>query len=503
MSTENQPQQNEQNNQALEVWKSKRDYLSNIAITDVLVAMGADANQDRDKNKWKVHGVGNIIVKGTAQTWFDGNAQLGGYGAVSLARHCMGFEKDTEAMKWLGEQFPEYLQEWRADMKIETRDEDDTTESSFTPPERHDDGMDDVRQYLNKKRNLPLSLINREIEAGRLYATRKWDHDEKEYAEAQCVFIGPSSAELRSTDVDGFKGCCEGSDSEKSSYQVMFQQPYEKVVAQTEAAVDALSYHTLHPHQFVVSTNGAGRFPYQYRLTMEAYRNGFQSNWAFDADDAGDLASQRLFNALYLRDVLSEKWGVEPEKIDEWMIQGKVVSLPIPSPHFIFLHGAQEGQDKFKVFEMQRTQQTQEGSKRKKMVTEIVDTGHEAPATIEVSVRKAITGTKDPVAKGLTETFTLTQSDIKAVLDKYQSQRMRPKKAKDWNEILVHAGVERTQQYEQSFGKKKTENKNATSVLVPQSEDKTSEPVIEATPSSQEAPSQHGRKSRFQRTSVS
>ena len=485
------------NNTALDAWKSKREYLSAIAITDVLVAMGADANQDRDKNKWKVHGVGNIIVKPNSQAWLDGNAQLGGHGAVSLVRHCMMFSKDTEAMKWLGEQFPEYLREWSADMKMTTLDEEENNESSFTPPERHDDGIEDVKQYLHKKRNLPLSLINREIKAGRLYATRKWDGDKKEYGEAQCVFIGPSSAELRSTDVDGFKGCCEGSDSEKSSYQVMFNPPHEQVVAQTEAAVDALSYHVLHPHHFVVSTNGAGRFPYQYRLTLEAFRNGFSSKWAFDADEAGDLASQRLFNALFLRDVLAENWGVEPEKIDEWMIQGKVVSLPIQSPHLMFLHGVQEGQDTFKVLELKRTQQTQEGSKRKKMVTELVDTGQDLPPTIEVAVRKNITGTKDPVARGHVETFSLTKQQVIDILNRYLSERARPRKAKDWNEILVHAGVDKIQSYEQSFGKKKEENKDGKKA--PPSQASPQNPSHKEEGLNQEKP----KRGRFQRTSAS
>lgn len=482
----------EPNNEALEKWKLKHEYLSEIPLTDVLNALGADGNQDRDRNKWKIEGVGNIIVK--KQQWLNGNQALSGYGAVSLVRHAMELQKDTEAMHWLVANFPEYAANFSEDMKFTTTKEAEE-ERSFTPPERVDAGLDAVREYLVGMRQIPSALVDREIAEGRLYATQKWDEQrQKHYGEYQCVFIGPSSAEIRSTDPDGFKGCCEGSDSEKSSYQVMFQEPYEKVIVMTEAAVDALSHHALNPHQFVVSTNGAGRFQYQYQLTLEAYRNGFACAWGFDADDAGDLAAQRLFNALFLREALSTKWNVSPEQIDEWMLQGKLVSVPARSPHTMFLQEAlsQPPKEQYAVFKQEKGEIQAPGEK-KKIGMVYKPTGTSAKATVEVKVQKACGGK----TRGAVETFELNAQDIQDIMQRYGAYRPRPQKAKDWNEVWSRKGNAALQEYDQKF-KKKTKK--------PLAAQETAESRQEPH-SIQDAPVQEGKtvtsetqKRRFQRT---
>lgn len=425
---------------ALERWKLKRARLDEIDVSRVLEALGADGNQDGDRKKYKCNGY-NIILKNDS-TWLNGNLGVGNKGAVSLVISLMDWDdeekKDTKAMNWLAEQFPEELQgEWVIN---KSSDDEDEGPKGFRPPERRDDTLDEVREYLINKRGIPASLVEREITQGSIYGTKKWDRDNRKWEEAQCVFIGPSSAEVRSTLPDGHKGCSPGSNTASSGYQVMFRGEHKKIVAQTEAAVDALSFHALNPGVFTISTNGAGRFELQYKLTLEAYRNGFGSQWAYDADDAGDLAAQRQFNALYLRDMLSEKYNVAVEKIDEWILGNKIQFVPSESPHEFFLNDP-EASD-FGVASLVRGKKGEPSSMQ--LTTE------RKPATIVYKVQKVC---EPDLEKGRFE-VELTVQDIKNVLNKYNAKRARPEGAKDWNEVWKRQGHLAVSAYENLFKEK-------------------------------------------------
>lgn len=433
---------------ALERWKLKRAKLDEIEVSRVLEVLGAEGNQDGDRKKWKCNGY-NIILKNDS-TWLNGNLGIGNKGAVSLVISLMDWDdeekKDTKAMNWLAEQFPGELEgDWALSGK--TDDEDDGPKG-FRPPERRDDTLDEVRQYLINKRGLPPSLVEREITQGSIYGTKKWDRDERKWEEAQCVFIGPSSAEVRSTLPDGLKGCCPGSNTASSGYQVMFRGAYDPVVAQTEAAVDALSFHALHPGAFTISTNGAGRFELQYKLTLEAHRNGFGSQWAYDADSAGDMAAQRQFNALYLRDMLSEKYGVAVERIDEWILGNKIQFVPSESPHEFFLNDA-DATD-YQVATLVR------GKKGEAATMQL--TTERKPATIVYKVQKVC---EPDLEKGRFE-IEITPQDIRNVLKKYKAERARPEGAKDWNEVWKRQGHRAVSAYESLFEEKVKPAKVAT-----------------------------------------
>lgn len=431
---------NFQNMDALERWKLKRAKLDEVDVSRVLEALGAEGNQDGDRKKWKCNGY-NIILKNDS-TWLNGNVGQGGKGAVSLVINLMGWEdeekKDTKAMNWLNEQFPEELQgDWALSGKT---DDDDEGPKGFRPPERRDDTLDEVREYLINKRGLPPSLVEREISQGSIYGTKKWDRDDRKWEEAQCVFIGPSSAEVRSTLPDGLKGCCPGSNTISSGYQVMFRGEHKPIVAQTEAAVDALSFHALNPGVFTISTNGAGRFELQYKLTLEAHRNDFGSHWAYDADTAGDLAAQRQFNALYLRDLLSEKYGVAVERIDEWILGNKIQFVPSESPHEFFLNDPEA-----KDYEVATLVRGKKGEAATMQVTT-----ERKPATIVYKVQKVC---EPDLEKGRFE-VELTPQDIKNVLRKYNAVRARPEGAKDWNEVWKRQGHRAVSGYESLFEEK-------------------------------------------------
>lgn len=478
--TTNVTEKNYQNMDALERWKLKRAKLDEIEVSRVLEVLGAEGNQDGDRKKWKCNGY-NIILKNDS-TWLNGNLGIGNKGAVSLVISLMDWDdeekKDTKAMNWLAEQFPGELEgDWALSGK--TDDEDDGPKG-FRPPERRDDTLDEVREYLINKRGLPPSLVEREITQGSIYGTKKWDRDERKWEEAQCVFIGPSSAEVRSTLPDGLKGCCPGSNTASSGYQVMFRGAHQPVVAQTEAAVDALSFHALHPGAFTISTNGAGRFELQYKLTLEAHRNGFGSQWAYDADSAGDMAAQRQFNALYLRDMLSEKYNVAVERIDEWILGNKIQFVPSESPHEFFLNDVDAGD--YEVATLVR------GKKGEAATMQL--TTERKPATIVYKVQKVC---EPELEKGRFE-IEISAQDIRNVLKKYKAERARPQGAKDWNEVWKRQGHRAVSAYESLFEEKVKPAKAEPKVEEAQQPAKLDQPKIEgASETSAQRPSRFAR----------
>jgi hypothetical protein len=272
-----------------------------------------------------------------------------------------------------------------------------------------------------------------------LYAYRLYDEKSQHfYGEPRAVFIGPSSAEIRSVEPDGFKGSSPGSDSDNSGYQVPFLNPaqHEKVVGLTEAAVDACAYHALNPNRWCLSTNGAGRFGLQYRITLECSRNGFSTDHAYDADFAGDLAAQRIVNALFLRDRLAQEWSTTPEAIDVLLLKNRILSVPADSPHELFL--LDPDQSDYPVF-THRVEKGEDG----RVTTVAEDSGTRAPATISVKIPKTF-GT---LKRGRLS-FTLTPEEIKKVLDTYSVRRSRPLGGKDWDEIWKRKGPEAVAAYE-------------------------------------------------------
>ena len=408
-----------EDNPALQRWMERRDRLAAIPLAEVLEALGGSPNR-RDRNKWKIEGVGNIVFKG--QRWLNGNTNESGFGSVSLVRHVNAEEKDTAAMNWLAQRYPSYLEgEWVPPVEEEEK------ETGFTPPERSDQALPDIRDYLVGRRGLPAELVDAEIAAGRIYATdyRSRDDETGEWSsDLRAVFVGPSSAELRSTNAEGFKGCCPGSDSERSGYQVMFRGESDRHLGLVEAAITALSYNAMHPGRYSFSTNGAGRFHLNYRLTLEAWRNGFSTDLALDADQAGDQGAQLVFNALALRDRLAEQAGVAPEQVDEWFLTNKITFSAMVSDHHLFLSQPprQGQQDQWAVLDSQVDPE----DRSKHIVT---DTGTSAPATVAYRVNKAC----GPIKAARYE-LTLTPDEIQQVQDAYRVARDRPVLGNDWND---------------------------------------------------------------------
>lgn len=404
-----------------------------IQLTEVLDSLGAHHNQDGDPNKSKIDAVGNIIFKG--QRWQNANNEAAkGYGGPSLVTHALGLPNQVEGLRWMIKEFGE---EFGDDL---VSDEIDEGPKDFSPPERFPDIADRVADYLITDRYLPSALVHSLIEEGNVYGSHPWYEKGQRYITnvTRCVFLGPASAELRDTTADGFKGCCDGSQTDSSGFSVRPHPgaPAENIVAMTEAAIDAISYRALFPGRFVMSTNGAGRFMLQYRIAREAVSRGLGVRMALDADMAGDVPAQKIFNAFYVRKALSHHLKVAEAQVDKWIEDGDLVIAVDRSPHHLFFnHGWEPELDVCEV----RQVPTPTGSK---------DVWEPNGETARPSIRLQITRNLHEKLQRGSITLTVSQAGFNYVVETLNVKRERPVNTKDWNAEVERLGSQFSLEYD-------------------------------------------------------
>lgn len=405
-----------------------------VRLSEVMHRLGAEPNQDGDSNKWKMPGIGNIITKG--QLWKNVQTEVDkGYGGISFAKHALGLSNQVEGLKWMIKEFGEELGDDLIADDVEAGPKD------FSPPERFPELANAVSDYLVNERGLPSELVKEVIRNGSVYGSHPWNEARQRYLTniTRCVFLGQASAELRDTDPDGFKGCCDGSQTDSSGFSV---RPSEKVpeflVGLTEAAIDGLSYRALFPGRFAMSTNGAGRFLLQFRIAKEAVDREFGVRLALDADGAGDLAAQKLFNAFYVRKALSHHLSVPEEKVDEWLLEGGLVLEVDKSPHQLFFNTGWAPE--LKVHEG-KIVDTEKGVEKQWFPTDQL-----AKPTIRMAIRKDL----HPKLLRGELSLTVSQAGYNYVTETLNIKRDRPQHAKDWNEVLKRLGATYAQAYDEA-----------------------------------------------------
>ena len=399
-----------------------RARLNEIMISAVLEEIGAEPNQDRDRSKWKIPGKGNLITKG--QAWKNVNTEKKGFGPVSLVRHALGFEYENQAFEWMLDRFGESFDD---DIKA-SLEELSSGPKEFTPPDNNQRTIAVVRNYLVSTRGIPSSLVDSLIATGKIYS------DDKK----NCVFISTSSAEIRSTSGNGFKGCCIGSQVEWSGFRVTHDERVsEGTVALVEAAVDALSYRALFPGRFVMSTNGSGRFVLQYKVLVESIDHDFRVKAAFDADWAGDAAAQKLFNALYVRAAISRQLKIDEETMDEWFLEQKITFEIGESPHELFFN---TGWEKSKKVSSPHLRKDEKGAD----CIAWEDAGTISPPMIRIRIEKDL----HPGLLRGEKVLEVSKRGFDYVTEHMGLVRERPLKFKDWNDELKNLGVSYIQSYE-------------------------------------------------------
>lgn len=415
------PQENINKKEEERIKKEKREALINeiksIDIKLVFEELNAESNQDGDSSKWKISGVGNIITKN--QSWKNVNNEKKGFGGIGLVQMALDMSFN-QSLAWLVERFGENISD---DMKADLNAI--TEKKEFTPPINAPYYIDIVKDYLVAERGIPSALVDKLINEGKIYADPN----------KRCVFISNAAAELRSTGVepDGkiFKGCCVGSQTDLSGFRVMFENNVkEECISLVEAAIDSISYNAMFPGRFTFSTNGSGRFLLQYKITTEALDNNWKLKAAFDADWAGDLAAQKLFNAVYLRTYLSKFLKVDPEVVDEWILDNNIGFKIQESPHLNFFN---EGWEESKKKLVEVAQKSEDG----KVALVMEDHGEFSEPEIIIKVEKDLHAN---LTKG-EKTFKVNLNEYKNIIDNVGLARERPLYRKDWNEVMKLLGL--------------------------------------------------------------
>lgn len=452
---------------ALEAHIARREMLEPIDIRLVARAMGGVERQDNDPTKWKLPNGSNFWFKPHTQGWKDLNQDQGGNGPVQLVRHVFQFERERDAMDWLSERFTDEggLREGvTADPSVFAPRE----EKVFRAPVNSESNTQEVIDYLVGERGIPPSLVLAEIKAGRLYATRrdvsrdKVSEDAEEAADnhaasdpsarpaqewkTHCAFVSRTAGELRCVEKDGFKGTVPGSQSDSSGYSVPHQKPAaERLVAAVEAAVDAQSYNALFPGRYTLSTNGAYRFALHFKTALEALaRPGFGFRLAFDADEAGDLAAQRIFNAFYASKAIAQHYKLDVEDVETWFINGDLKVDPDVSPHTLFFGNGHGYAESLPVHVKQVDKWTDEAGKPH-IKTRWEPSGEVSRPVVVVRVVTAVGPFEKP---GEVKSFRVSPRMYEYVVNDLDVRRDRPMHAKDWNDELRRLGVAYVRDYE-------------------------------------------------------
>lgn len=414
--------------------KKKEEYYKEISIDHIGKKL---KGVRRAKDKWRLESGNLVYSEDQAWLFVSGlNSDKTGRFGPSVVATELGLNP-FQVIDWYTENFGV---EYDEDLKVSEEFLGDYTKGSggnknnFSPPSRNDENWDNVFRYLNEKRNIPSVLLNKLFESGKLYADFK----------SRCIFLSNASAEIRATpasDDPGFKGCVQGGQADVSGFSVMpANNANESVITIIEAAIDAISYNAMFPGRYAFSSNGSGRFGLHYKITLEALANGFNINIGTDADSAGDIAAQKIFNALMIRQYLYAKYkskGISYKDIDQAIINEKIHLVVEESPHHLFFND-DKILEEYSVFEKRKTPDGK---------TVIEDTGFKSEKEFKY---KIYANELDFIPDGEEMSLKVSTEQVNKMKDIYKIERDRPTKSKDWNGELVLLGSAYAKEYNKS-----------------------------------------------------
>lgn len=345
------------------LFNAMRDKVRGIKVSEIAKNIGATNKEDKIKNKWKMPWGHNVSIRG--QKWFNHNSEFsnrGGVEAVSFAKYIIATEKglnlDDNKQSWKAEQLAvEWLADTfgaeidKSDLLMAKEDFQDKEKKRYTPPKNATKYLQTVVDYLHIERKLPMWVIQKQIDAGKLYAgiPKNFEHfniydsfgkriqqerdiNNLQENEVYCIFKSGDdkmgAAECRCVKDEnelGFtKGFSEGSDKKYSGFFVVGEPGFEqKEVVLTEAAIDSMSYQVLHPWAHVMSTGGTDNAELMLRIICETLEHPlYNMILALDNDSAGDQAYR------FISDKIKERY---PAEFDGWLESGKLSRKVPPS----------------------------------------------------------------------------------------------------------------------------------------------------------------------------
>lgn len=268
-------------------WRELANRYRAIPLERVVAQAGGI--QDRhDRQKW--HANNGFVWLGTgnsSQKFFDHTEGVGGGGAIDLVQYILGMDFKS-AVAWLHENFGTSYEAIRQIVPVARP----LLVPDFQEPIRAPQLLAHVLAYLTTERAIPASLVNELMMLGRIFA------DSKHNAIFLCEFDGKiTGAEIRGTSSQAYKGMSHGSQRGVGFFTVSHSNPMRLVVV--ESAIDALSYHTLYPHEAALIVSTAGVMPDCPKLLELAKFHGISDiAIAYDCDDAGESNAEKLVASL-------------------------------------------------------------------------------------------------------------------------------------------------------------------------------------------------------------
>ena len=251
----------------------RADRLRSLPLESVLVALGAQPD-GIDRRKWSTP-QGTLSINGAK--FFNWNQGIGGGGAIDLVIH-LNHCRFTQALDWLQSRFPNDGQSEEPQLAVE---------SGLKLPIPCDSKLRQVKDYLLHQRSLPVSVIDRLLNLGNLYADPR----------ANAVFLmldlrnRPIGAELRGTTHRCWRGLAPGSRKDRGYFSVTNSDKPSNSVILCESAIDAISCSELHPGSRCLSTAGARPDPAWLPSILES---SSQVYCGFDADPTGDAMAEAM-----------------------------------------------------------------------------------------------------------------------------------------------------------------------------------------------------------------
>jgi len=257
--------------------------LRDIPLTLVLEKMGAEPDPADPRRNWH-HPAGRITVTDTR--YYNHTQQKGGGGAIDLTMH-LGEFTFPQAISFLAQEVG------RAEIIAEAKRRVEEAAKKPAPkigiPPKDEAKIQQVFDYLTKRRGIPSKIVHENIAQGNLWADKY----------GNCVFAMRDSggnivgAEIRGTYDTPF----HGTRGEKDRAFFYAGNTSSKKAAFVESAIDALSYQALHPDTLAISSNGTRR-DYVVETSKKLFEKGYQVFQGQDADKPGDALAKNIIADL-------------------------------------------------------------------------------------------------------------------------------------------------------------------------------------------------------------
>lgn len=303
--------------------------IENFPLEQLASMLGASDYEDGVANKWKFRETfmtENIHITPGDNQWKSWNSDGGGTGAISLMTYymmCRDGEDYTNKAARKAYRFvaAKEIAKSMDDANISFDKSRSLKSEVFTMPIILEPKNPHVKEYLCEKRHLPKWVVQKQMNAGYLFAgyPAHWKEIPKlktpefmpnDLVWATFLTVSGQAAEMRgiARSDHNAKILAKGSEKDLGGFLTKAEPKYnEYTVCSFEAAIDSLSYHAIYPGRITQSCMGT-----EYKLAARAAADFLRvtavktkHSCCFDNDYAGIKATVRYFN--HLKDLMRDE----------------------------------------------------------------------------------------------------------------------------------------------------------------------------------------------------